>query len=33
LEKRLHKVKGASLLDSLVQILEKVDALEMVGVE
>jgi len=30
-EKRLHKVKGASLLNSLVQALAKVDVLEKVG--
>lgn len=30
-EKRLHKVKGASLLNSLVQALEKVDELMKVG--
>lgn len=30
-EKRLHKVKGASLLSNLVQALEKIDVLEKVG--
>ena len=30
-EKRLHKVKGASVLNSLVQALDKVDVLEKVG--